>query len=84
MQRQTPFITSELPSISSLTDLQLEDWDESYTLSIPAGGFAELKANTSLGLLRGLETFSQLVYTLPVDDDYTSGGKYLIDLVSVR
>jgi hexosaminidase len=39
--------------------------DESYTLSVPAaGGAATLSAKTTLGLFRGLATFSQLWYTV--------------------
>ena len=42
----------------------LEQWDESYTLQIrPDLLDATISANSSLGLLRGLQTFSQLVYT---------------------
>jgi hypothetical protein len=36
------------------------DGDESYVLDIPASGDAVLVANTPVGALRGLETFSQL------------------------
>ena len=44
----------------SAVDLQL-GVDESYTLTISAGGVATLSAPTEVGVLRGLETFSQLV-----------------------
>jgi hexosaminidase len=43
----------------------IETRDESYTLSIPDGSVATLSACTALGLYRGLQTFTQLVYTLP-------------------
>lgn len=33
---------------------------------------AHLRANTSLGLLRGLESFSQMVYTLPLRTNYAA------------
>ncbi|KAJ2726514.1 Glucosamine-6-phosphate isomerase (Glucosamine-6-phosphate deaminase) (GNPDA) (GlcN6P deaminase) [Coemansia sp. Benny D115] len=36
--------------------------DESYTLDIPVSGKGVLKAKTPYGAIRGLETFSQLVY----------------------
>lgn len=42
--------------------------DESYTLEIPCGGGAAaalLSAGTAWGAMRGLETFSQLVYSRP-------------------
>lgn len=54
-----------------------EDVDEAYTLEIPGqeagtvaapigeSRFAKLSATSSLGLLRGLQTFVQLVYSLP-------------------
>ncbi|KAI0261973.1 N-acetylhexosaminidase [Gloeopeniophorella convolvens] len=38
--------------------------DEAYALSVPAdGGAAVLRANSTLGLFRGLNTFAQLWYT---------------------
>lgn len=37
------------------------DTDESYTLTVPQSGNAQIKAKTVYGALRGLETFSQLV-----------------------
>lgn len=40
----------------------IESRDESYTLTIPTDGDATLRANSSLGLFRGLTTFSQLWY----------------------
>jgi hexosaminidase len=53
-------------SISALTMQPLEKLDESYELSVPDGdGVATLKAKNALGALRGLATFSQLVYDLP-------------------
>ncbi|XP_035545810.1 beta-hexosaminidase 2-like [Juglans regia] len=39
--------------------------DESYSLSIPTSGPAKLTANTAWGAMRGLETFSQLVWGYP-------------------
>ncbi len=45
---------------------QPENYDEAYTLDIPAdGSAATLSANSSLGVLRGLTTLQQLVYLLP-------------------
>ncbi|EGN98182.1 glycoside hydrolase family 20 protein [Serpula lacrymans var. lacrymans S7.3] len=41
----------------------IEERDEAYSLSVPSDGSAAiLKANSSLGLFRGLTTFSQLWY----------------------
>jgi hexosaminidase len=43
--------------------LPLEDRSESYSLKVPAdGSCATLTANSTLGLLRGLTTFTQLWY----------------------
>jgi hexosaminidase len=50
--------------ISREAQAPLQDRDEAYTLSIPDdGSAASLYANSSLGLFRGLTTFSQLWYT---------------------
>lgn len=55
----------------AVTDLT--EKDESYTLSVPADGSgATLTANTTLGLFRGLTTFSQLWY-------YTDGHTYTLE-----
>lgn len=52
-------------SISEEAIADIESRMESYTLTVPADGSgAVLKANSSLGLLRGLTTFSQLWYDL--------------------
>eukprot|EP00041_Stephanoeca_diplocostata_P015802 m.303241 g.303241 ORF g.303241 m.303241 type:complete len:536 (+) comp20161_c0_seq1:90-1697(+) len=55
-------ITSLAITVKSLDDSfpQLGD-DESYTLDVPATGNPTLSAVTVYGVLRGLETFSQLV-----------------------
>lgn len=52
--------------------------DESYTLDVPETGEALLKSVTVWGALRGLETFSQLVY----QDDETT--KYLINATQIE
>lgn len=52
-----------IKSISEEAIADVESRVESYTLTIPAdGSSAVLKANSSLGLLRGLTTFGQLWY----------------------
>jgi hexosaminidase len=51
------------------------DSDESYTLSIPEdGGKATLSAKTVWGVLRGLETFSQMLVFDFESDSYTLPG----------
>lgn len=49
------------------------DIDESYTLSISEQGAAKISASTATGVLRGLETFSQLFY------ESTDGTYYLVN-----
>jgi hexosaminidase len=52
-------------SISTEAIKNMEGRDDSYSLTIPgSGGTATLTANTTLGLFRGLTTFSQLWYTV--------------------
>ncbi|KUI66373.1 Beta-hexosaminidase 2 [Cytospora mali] len=43
-------------------DATATDVDESYSLSISEDGAAKLSANSTFGILHGLETFSQLFY----------------------
>lgn len=50
-------------SITEEIRAPLEERDEAYSLHVPAdGSTAELSANTTLGLLRGLTTFGQMWY----------------------
>lgn len=53
-------------SISALSIQSLENLDESYELTVPDGsGQATIKAKNALGALRGLATFTQMIYELP-------------------
>ncbi|GAA5964192.1 hypothetical protein JCM8115_002822 [Rhodotorula mucilaginosa] len=56
-------VTDSPSSISSEANKLYDQMDETYTLDIGAME-ATLAANTSLGILRGLQTSVQLVYTL--------------------
>ncbi|KAM0278376.1 hypothetical protein ACHAQH_005198 [Verticillium albo-atrum] len=62
---QTSTDDSESP-YKSLT----EDVDESYTLTLSEDGAAEIEAPTAIGVLRALESFSQLFYA------HTSGTSW--------
>lgn len=53
------------PGNKVLNATQFSTMNESYTLSVPSTGGAILTAPTTLGALRGLETFAQLI-------DYTA------------
>lgn len=56
--------STRIRSISEEINRPVEERDESYILTVPTEHeAAELRAATSLGLLRGLQTFVQLVYT---------------------
>jgi hexosaminidase len=57
----------------------IENRDESYTLSIPgdSSGIATLSACTALGLYRGIQTFTQLVYTLPCEKGSSAMERYI-------
>ncbi|KAI3869166.1 hypothetical protein MKW92_043511 [Papaver armeniacum] len=66
-------ITASSPALEiltiSVTDLSLplqHGVDESYSLTIPTIGSANLTAATVWGAMRGLETFSQLVWGYPL------------------
>lgn len=63
---------------TSTIDEKMQEGIESYALKVPEfgggrdGGVAMLQANTSLGLLRGLQTFGQMWYAY-------EGTKYLLN-----
>ncbi|PVF96209.1 putative exochitinase [Serendipita vermifera] len=60
---ETETLNVKIKSISQVTALPVEERDESYILYIPRDGSdATLTANTTLGLFRGLTTFSQIWY----------------------
>lgn len=66
-------------SISDEAVKPLAKRDETYQLVVPDnGGAATLTAKTSLGLLRGLTTFSQLWYTYK-NQIYTMEAPFKID-----
>ncbi|KIK69927.1 glycoside hydrolase family 20 protein [Collybiopsis luxurians FD-317 M1] len=63
--------SGNVKSISEEVTEDIESRVEGYTLTVPAdGSAATLKANSSLGLFRGLTTFGQLFYYLN-NDIYT-------------
>ena len=66
-------------SIAYEARLPLEQRNEYYTLYIPDGGLATLKANTSLGLFRGLTTFTQSVYATSTGSKYIENAPITIE-----
>jgi len=69
---------AQVRSIAYEATLKLEDRKEGYTLNIPSnGGPATLKAPTTLGLLRGLTTFTQIWFHLS-GDTYTLQAPFRI------
>ncbi|KAJ2790073.1 Glucosamine-6-phosphate isomerase (Glucosamine-6-phosphate deaminase) (GNPDA) (GlcN6P deaminase), partial [Coemansia linderi] len=54
-------LNSLVVSVKSTDETLDLNTDESYTLDIPVNGKASLKAQSPYGVVRGLETFSQLV-----------------------
>lgn len=81
-RRENPKIKKrDLASIASDINQPFESRDESYTLDISLeSSVAYLTATTALGLLRGLQTFTQLVYTTQDNDgvQYIRDGPYSI------
>ncbi|KAI4333228.1 hypothetical protein L6164_018063 [Bauhinia variegata] len=64
--------SAKIPPLSSLAVIVVDPIaplhhgvDESYSLAIPTSGSANLTAQTVWGAMRGLETFSQLVWGKP-------------------
>ncbi|KAL4601350.1 hypothetical protein ACB092_11G266700 [Castanea dentata] len=62
----TPPLQTLLVFVSDLTAPLHHNVNESYTLTIPTRGPANLTAETVWGAMRGLETFSQLVWGDPL------------------
>lgn len=61
------------PIATEVNSVGIEDRDESYVLSIPSDGSqATLRANTTLGLYRGLTTFGTMWY-------HYQGNKYILN-----
>ncbi|GAA6056760.1 hypothetical protein JCM3770_006119 [Rhodotorula araucariae] len=75
--------SSSYASLADELNKSPDDIDESYVLDVPhcndsdSSLTAALTANTSLGLIRGLETFTQLVYTLPSTSGPGDGARYI-------
>ncbi|KAI5481434.1 beta-hexosaminidase [Pseudohyphozyma bogoriensis] len=79
--------THSLASLVNEVQKPVSEWEESYKLTIPGRGSdqsaptpdiqATLEANSTVGLLRGLQTFNQLVYSL--DDVEEAPTRYMLD-----
>ena len=69
-------IGSDHGSVASEMQKKAQSRRESYQLEVPAdGSFARLTAESSLGAFRGLTTFEQLFYGIPVrDNEYNPEG----------
>lgn len=65
--------------LHALSVQPLEHLDESYTLQVPQDGVAVLHSSNALGVLRGLTTFSQLVYHGQHGHDYVDGTPIVIE-----
>ncbi|BGO94733.1 Glucosamine-6-phosphate isomerase (Glucosamine-6-phosphate deaminase) (GNPDA) (GlcN6P deaminase) [Rhodotorula toruloides] len=83
------FLSLNSTVVGTLEDevVNLYTLDESYSLSVPAAtdatsptASAHLSARTLVGLLRGLETFTQLIYFLPAADDALDGLRYIANV----
>ncbi|KAK9899280.1 glycoside hydrolase family 20 protein [Cystobasidium minutum MCA 4210] len=69
----------EVSSITNEINKPHEERDESYQLEIKASSEdVTLTAPTTLGLLRGLQTFTQLVYTTNPDDQKAKPTRYIM------
>ncbi|KAM0747515.1 glycoside hydrolase family 20 protein [Meredithblackwellia eburnea MCA 4105] len=69
--------TTKISTLRAEVDKKLEDKVEGYTLTITAEGVATVQANSTLGLLRGAQTFTQLVYTLPSKVGEADNQRYI-------
>ena len=71
--------TKKVPSILDSTVRPVEDRIEleAYHLSVPVNGPAHIEAKTALGLFRGLTTFEQLFYHLPLKTAASGSGQVL-------
>lgn len=66
-------------NLLALSVQPLENLDESYTLQVPHDGVAVLQSSNALGVLRGLATFSQLVYHGQYGGEFVDGIPIAID-----
>ena len=72
--------TKSVPSIfdSAVSPVENRPELETYSLAIPLREPAHIKAKTALGLFRGLTTFEQLFYHLPLDSSKSALGEQSI------
>lgn len=58
--------------------LLAEEWDEDYCLTVSEDGDAEIEAKTSIGIIRALETFSQLFW------QHSTGTSWYTNLAPIK